>query len=246
MNALTMRYFLSVVLLSTVMSLSVSADVLAQDREIREVDPFTQIGFAISGTLYISEGQDHSVEVVGTAEELEHVETVVENGRLRIRGSQDSGWLSWFWSSSRRSVSADVYVSLPSLEGVSIAGSGDVIGETPFSADAFSVEIAGSGNTQLELDANSVTVRIAGSGTASLSGSSETLKADIAGSGNVRASGMNVATAEVNIAGSGDCYVYARELVKANIMGSGDVIYRGDPQVDSTVMGSGRVRAADS
>ncbi len=188
-----------------------TSDALAQERETRDVDPFTSVAFSISGTLYISQGETHSVEIDADEEILEYIETVVGNGRLQIRGVQETGWFSWLRSGTRRSASADVYVTTPSLEGLSVAGSGDVIVHDTFTSDRFSVEIAGSGNIELPLEASDVSARIAGSGSMSLSGTAEDLSVNIAGSGDVRASDLQVARAEVRIAGSGDCHVYARE-----------------------------------
>lgn len=217
-------------------------DALAQERETRDVEAFTTVGFAISGTLYISQAETHSVEIEADDEILEYIETVVNNGRLHIRGQEETGWFSWLGSTTRRNATADVYVTMPSLEGVSVAGSGDVIVRDTFTSDRFSVEIAGSGTIELPLEATAVTARIAGSGSMDLSGTAERLSADIAGSGNVRAGDLQVDRAEVNIAGSGDCYVHAVQQLQANIMGSGDVIYAGEPEIERSVLGSGQVR----
>jgi len=236
----------TLVLLATLLCWShATPEVLAQDRQSRDVEAFTNIGFAISGTLYISQGETHSVEIDADDEILEYIETVVNNGRLHIRGQEETGWFSWLRSGTRRSATADVYVTTPSLDGVSVAGSGDVIVRDTFTSDRFSVEIAGSGNIELPLEASAVTARIAGSGSMNLSGMADDLSVNIAGSGDVRASDLQVARAEVRIAGSGDCHVYAREHLNVQIMGSGDVFYAGEPEIERSVMGSGRVRAID-
>lgn len=239
-------YFAAVIIAAAALTLFSTVEGHAQNRETRDVEWFSQVSFAISGTLYITEGETQHIEVEADANHLDRIETVVEDGNLHVRGEEDSGWLSWLLGIFRGNESADVHVTVPSLEAVSISGSGDVVGETPLTADAFSLEIAGSGGARIQLDAYDVAVRIAGSGTSELNGTANYLKVDIAGSGNVRASDMDVARAEINVAGSGDCYVHARESIKASIMGSGDVFYRGEPTVEHTVMGSGSVRSVDS
>lgn len=220
-------------------------DVLSQTRETRDVEPFTSVGFSISGTLYISEGETPTVEIEADDEMLEYIETVVENGRLRVRSSQDTGWFSWLWGTTSRSSAANIYVTMPTLEGVSVAGSGDVIVQDTFSSGDFSVEIAGSGDIDVPIQASSVSARIAGSGSITLRGTAERLSADIAGSGDVQAEDLQVNRAEVQIAGSGDCRVQVRDHLSARIMGSGDVIYGGNPEIERSVLGSGDVRAID-
>ncbi len=220
-------------------------DAHAQGRETREAEPFTSVGFAISGTLYVSEGETHVVEIEADEEILEFIETVVEDGRLRVRSTQETSWLSWLWGGNEREVTADVYVTMPSLDGVSVAGSGDVIVQDTFTSDRLSVAIAGSGDIDMPLQASTVSASIAGSGSISLRGTAERLSANIAGSGDVQAGDLQVERAEVQIAGSGDCYVHARDQLSASIMGSGDVIYAGSPEIERGILGSGEVRAMD-
>lgn len=239
--------FTSLALLITLLILTHTApDALAQERETRDAEAFTSVGFAIAGTVYISKGDAHAVEIEADEEMLDYIETFVENGRLRIRGTQESdGWFSWLWGGTRRSASADVYVTMPSLEGVSVAGSGDVRVQDTFTGERFSVEIAGSGDIDVPVQASTVSAQIAGSGSIHLRGTAERLSANIAGSGNVQAQDLQVERAEVQIAGSGDCYVHVRDHLSASIMGSGDVIYAGEPEISRSVMGSGSVRARD-
>ncbi|NBB87942.1 MAG: hypothetical protein GVY12_17210 [Bacteroidetes bacterium] len=220
-------------------------DARSQTREAREVEAFTSVGFAISGTLYISEGETQAVEIEADEEILEYIETVVVDGRLRVRSTQETSWLSWLWGGNERTGTAEVYVTMPSLDGVSVAGSGDVIVQDTFTSDRLSVAIAGSGDIDMPLQASTVSARIAGSGSIRLRGTADRLSANIAGSGDVQAGDLQVERAEVQIAGSGDCYVNARERLSASIMGSGDVIYAGNPEIERGILGSGEVRAMD-
>jgi hypothetical protein len=48
--------------------------------------------------------------------------------------------------------------------------------------------------------------------------------------------------ARVNIAGSGDAKVWARNQLDVAVAGSGDVDYYGDPRVRKSVAGSGDLR----
>ena len=101
--------FTSLALLIALLSLTHTApDALAQERETRDVEAFTSVGFAIAGTLYISKGDAHTVEIDADDEILEYIETVVEDGRLHVRGTQDTGWFSWLRSTTRRNATADV------------------------------------------------------------------------------------------------------------------------------------------
>jgi hypothetical protein len=64
----------------------------------------------------------------------------------------------------------------------------------------------------------------------------------LSGSGEYRAEGVDSATAEARITGSGSMTIQVRDRLSAHISGSGSVRYAGNPKVDTSVTGSGRVR----
>ena len=120
----------------------------------------------------------------------------------------------------------DVYITLPMIDELSVAGAGSIIGETDFT------------------NVDDLEVSIAGSGDITLNGSGEDLEVSVAGSGDIDLAGFKVDDCEVSIAGSGDCEVNVSGSLEVNIAGSGDVKYKGDPdKVKSSIAGSGDVRS---
>ncbi|MFB6248353.1 MAG: head GIN domain-containing protein [Salinibacter sp.] len=222
------------------------ASVAAQDasRQTRSVDAFTKVAFALPGTLHLRQGSTQSVELAGPSEALSRVETVVEDGRLRVRAEEDgglSGLFDWFTDDSDETASIDVYVTMPTVEGVSVAGSGDIIAETPIETEQLNAEIAGAGGIEAEVTATRLTANIAGSGDLTLRGRADEVTVEIAGSGHLQAADLRVATAEVSTAGSGDAALHVTDRLSARLVGSGDVHYRGQPTVDTDIVGSGTV-----
>lgn len=220
----------------------------AQDapRQTRSVDTFTKVAFTLPGTLHLRQGASQSVELEGPGEALDRIETVVEDGRLRVRAEKDSdlsGLFDWFTDDSDETAPIDVYVTMPTVEGASVAGSGDIVAETPIEGEELSIEIAGAGGIEAELTATRLTANIAGAGDMSLRGEADEVTVEIAGSGNLQASDLRVATAEVSTAGSGDAALHVTDRLSARLIGSGDVHYRGQPTVDTSIVGSGNVEA---
>lgn len=136
----------------------------------------------------------------------------------------------------------NVYVSMPELTEVEVSGSGDVISESVFETEEFEIDIAGSGNVQLNINSTNAEIEIAGSGDVIISGRTGELDIDIAGSGSVNADGFESAKASIEIAGSGDASVNVSNLLDVQIAGSGDVIYQGNPKISTDVSGSGSVK----
>ena len=187
----------------------------ADTRESRLVADFTEIGVSAPIDVQVTQGESPELTLEGDPEVLARIETVVENGRLRIRTrAGDSRW-SWHGKAKAR-------VTARRIEALAVAGSGD-INAPSITGEALKVSIAGSGDVRV-------------------GGKVDRLTASIAGSGDIRADRLDAQRVKVTIAGSGDATVRARQALSVSVAGSGDVRYYGDPTVEKAVLGSGSVR----
>lgn len=220
--------------------------VVAQDhpRQTREVDAFTEVAFEVPGTLYLRQGNTHGVELEASSKVLDELDTRVEAGTLTI-GDPNDGFLSWLFG---RSTDGDVtaYVTAPTFDGISLAGSGTVVGETPVEGTSLTVRNAGSGEMDLEVRVSTQNLENAGSGTFRLRGRADAFTVEIAGAGSVEAPELTVATMDIEVAGSGEATVHVTERLSVEIMGSGTIRYLGDPTIDKEIMGSGDIRPLEA
>ena len=135
-----------------------------------------------------------------------------------------------------------VYVSIPSVTEIKIAGSGNVSANGKFSSNnKMSFEVTGSGKITMDVNAPEVKANVAGSGTIHISGQTRTVLVTIAGSGGYEGADLKAEDADINIAGSGDAAVFADVNLKASIAGSGNIKYTGNATVDKHISGSGEV-----
>lgn len=203
-----------------------------------QVGAFDKISLLGSPNVIVTVGGAPSVRAEGDGKLLENLDVKVENGVLKI-GYKKSDW-SFGWRKDHGPVT--VHVSVPSLTGAEVAGSGDMKIDKVEGGD-FAGEIAGSGEIQLaSLRARNASFAIAGSGGVTASGTAEAADFSIAGSGDVRAGGLQVKRAKVSIAGSGNVETKATESANIDIMGSGDVLVSGGAKCSVNKMGSGDVR----
>ncbi len=207
---------------------------LATDR--RTLPAFQAIELNGAMDLAVRQGAQ---EVLVSADHnlLELLETVVEDRRgtptLVLR------WKRSWGVHTRNPLS--VAVTVPTLAGLAVRGSGDVRVAT-FQTPALNLSLSGSGDVRLEaLTANELVVAVSGSGDVAGAGSAARLAVSIAGSGDVRLAELKAETVKVNIAGSGDAAVHADKALEVSIAGSGDVSYTGNPSLRSSVAGSGSV-----
>lgn len=202
--------------------LAIAIGSFAQNKEKRNVSAFTKVSFKMPGKLYLKQGTSNSVELEGDKESLEKIEVKVEDGRLIIGLKNENGWANWReWDNEK----ITAYVSIVSVEGLSVSGSGDLIAQTKIKCDNLDVKVSGSGNLTAEVDAGDVNGKVSGSGDMSLRGKMKSFDSDISGSGKISLDGNIEGSVEIGISGSGRFMASgSASEIKTNISGSGKVL----------------------
>jgi len=211
-----------------------------QTKESRKVDTFTKIAFRVPGKLYLKQGAEQKVELEGSKEILEKIETTVSGGRLSI-GRENDNWKMWNWDNDDKIV---VYVTVKDLEGVSVSGSGDLIGESNFKTNDLDLNVSGSGSLAIEANTNALEANVSGSGHIDFKGSCSDLDSKVSGSGKVNIQLSSANRVVVGVSGSGKIIANGNaKEIRANISGSGEVL-AADLQVEACeirISGSGDV-----
>ncbi|OYX09755.1 MAG: hypothetical protein B7Z08_03645, partial [Sphingomonadales bacterium 32-68-7] len=110
-------------------------------RTSQEVAPFTKIATFGPHNVVITQGEGYSVRGQGSPAALARLEAVVEDGELFIRPK--AGFRGGF--GGPRAEAATYFITVPRLEGISLAGSGDVRIDRVRGGD-FEAVIAGAGD----------------------------------------------------------------------------------------------------
>jgi hypothetical protein len=202
-----------------IMLLSVAA--AAQTRETRNVGTFTKISFRVPGKLYLRQGSTQKVEIEGKKDILKEIETDVEGNRLVI--GKESKWMDWDWDGNEK---VNVYITVATIEGLSVSGSGDLIGETKIVADDLDLNVSGSGSLTVEVDARGdVEADVSGSGDLQMKGKCRSFDSDVSGSGSVKVDAIIAETADFGLSGSGKIFASgSSDRVKTSISGSGKLL----------------------
>ncbi len=204
-------------------------------KQNRQVSGFSGLSLGTPGRVELRIGNSESVTVEADDNVLPLLETVVEDGVLKIRPARrDLGFSS---------TSIRIVVQARAIERLSLGGSGSIHAD-PLRAKRLDIDMGGSGEIRLKgVEADTLSVSLAGSGDIEAEGGSvEKLSVSIKGSGDVDLGRVQAASASVSVAGSGDAVVAPRNRLGVSIAGSGDVKYYGDPQVSKSVAGSGEVK----
>ena len=228
----------------------------AVERTTREAKDFKSIDVQTSANVFVKQGTTFKVEVEAQKNIAELLETVVEDGTLKIKFKHGSWRLSFD--------KLNVYVEMPVVENLEISGSGDLTAETALTGDKIEVDITGSGNINIEkgltaktlkvgiggsgdikiegIEVGELSTKIAGSGELTLTGKADKAAYSVSGSGDVNASKLKSKAVEASVSGSGNISCNAEESLDAHASGSGDISYSGNATaVKTKVSGSGNI-----
>jgi len=198
-----------------------------------ELVDFEAVEIMGGGNLYVTQGEEFSVEIEAEDNILENLVVEIDGDELEI-GPKKGVYL-------RNTKPINVRVTMPNVNGLTVTGSGKIIGTEKLVGENVKLVITGSGEIELEIDADELNSKIVGSGDITLVGRADNHVSFIAGSGDVKAFDLETETTEIRISGSGDAEVFASETLDVIINGSGDVSYRGGGVVTQKVNGSGTV-----
>jgi hypothetical protein len=201
--------------------------------ESRQVPEFRELRLEGRGKVLLSKGSRSSIEVTTDDNILPSIETEVTNGKLII--SHKEGM-------NLKPTTLNFTIIVKDLAGISIAGSGDIIGNEVFNSARLYTDIAGSGDIAIKVSADRLESSISGSGSISLSGSTKSHDARITGSGDIDAFELQTTDSSVVITGSGNCKIRVSDKLQAKITGSGDVLYKGHPRISQSITGSGKIK----
>jgi len=183
--------------------------------QTRDVPPFGGVDLAGSNDVTVVAGAKRSVVVRGDDNLLDLVTTRVVDGTLVISNKES------FQTRSPMSVE----VSTPSLEALSLSGSGAVSAQG--------------------VDGDRLTIALSGSGLLRAVGSAERLDVTLDGSGDAQLEGLVARDVHAVVNGAGRVVVHATQSLDASVPGSGMVAYSGDPpQVTTRVTGVGAISPA--
>jgi hypothetical protein len=205
-------------------------------KETRNVKDFTKVGFGVSGTLYITFGNEFKVVLEGERRYIDQIITEVSGNKLIIKKE------NWKFNMNEK---VTVYVTMPELKGLGVSGSGKAEVKDPVKTNDLDLSVSGSGKLHVaEVSVSNLDCSISGSGDIILDGGNASDGSiSVSGSGNYMGESMKIGTALIHISGSGNCSTNVTESLKASVSGSGNVSYEGNPKVDAHVSGSGKVRS---
>ena len=208
-----------------------SNNIITQEKQLSVYDRIEVLG---SYDVIFTDGEVGKIKIKAPDNILPLIQTEVSDGLLKIGAEKN-----------RYKVKEPIIIYVPvdsRLKQVDIKGSADIYSEKNLETKALNVDIYGSGDVRLQVEASSLALKIDGSGDIRVGGKTDNLSININGSGDVEVPNLKAEKAAISISGSGDVSAYVTEDVDISIAGSGDVIIKGNPKkIKQKIKGSGRV-----
>lgn len=184
--------------------------------ELRDLEAFEKISLKAPADVFVTIGDEQSVELEVDDNLVDVITTEVRSGRLEIGANKNF----------KTDLGVVLRITVPKLQAATVTGSGKVLVET-LDCDRFEGKVTGSGDLKA-------------------SGKAKRVEATVTGSGDLDFSDLQAEEAEAKVTGSGDLMLSASKKVKARVTGSGDITYQGHsgamPNVESKITGSGDIR----
>lgn len=206
-----------------------------------ESRPFAATGFtdviaATPDRVVIRQGDSFAVTARGRAALLDRLDIRVDGSSLRVarEGRMSDAVFNQLGT-------AVITITMPRLDGITLAGSGEVLADRLDGGNA-QLTLAGSGDMTVGNAAvDAIDVTLAGSGDITMTGRAERADVTVAGSGSVGGVTFGVRTADVSVAGSGDVTLQVSNRADVTVLGSGDVTITGGATCSTNRRGSGSV-----
>lgn len=210
-----------------------NGDFTSQTRTVSEYD---QVSLQGSMKVELIAGKEGKLTIEAESNLSEYILTEVSGGKLKI--SVEKG----VSLNPSRNKGIKIRVPFKTLNQVSLTGSGDIFSSDQIKAERFEIDLTGSGDINLDLQAKNVKGSITGSGDIFLRGKARDFRCIVTGSGDFDASKLEAERVDASVSGSGNIMVHASRELKSRVTGSGDIEYKGNPQMeDFRTSGSGSV-----
>ena len=238
-----------------------NGNVVTQDFEVTE---FEEISMILPATVNYTVADDYSCRVTLDENLFEYLDIYSKEGCLKLEMFKTLQQINLM------PTKFVIEISAPTIEEISIAGSGEICFVTPFEARRLEVSVAGSGGVCFneiariqrfkmnlagsgklkcqEIHANDVELGIAGSGKMVCKNlQTDYANLGVAGSGEIIFEAGRLKSADVSVHGTGSVETRCQmESMDYSIAGSGTIEYYGDVKVKGSTMGTGRIRRIDS
>lgn len=235
-----MRYPLILPLLGSTLLLGCAEIVIGSGEivtESRSVEEFDELNVCCGFRVFVEQGADEGVQLVGDDNILDDISTFVSDG--------DELWIEY----RQRDVVHDptepvtVRIVTPQLERIEASGGVDVV-TSDLDTEDFAVQLTGGSTlTMGVLVADDLDVSISGDGFMTVAGKIAQQRVELSGESDYDAGNLRSKALKMYMSGDAEATVWVTETLLADLSGESRLFYYGDPVVEQFTSGDAVIEA---
>jgi Putative auto-transporter adhesin, head GIN domain len=205
-----------------------------KNAQSRNVKGFHAIRVSGGIDLYLSQGPE-AVAVSASKEEYrDKIETVVENGVLKIYLQNTGSHMIWGFSNPK----LKAYVSASTLDELKASGGSDVVIDGSIKSDKLSIHLSGGSDLSGKVDIRDLGIDQSGGSDVDISGTVIDLSIDASGGSDIKGYDLVAENCTIEASGGSDAEITVNKSLKASASGGSDIYYKGSGVI-TTVKSSG-------
>jgi hypothetical protein len=206
--------------------------------QTRSAGEFNSIDVSGNIDVYVRQDSTSSIKVEADENLQQYIETIDDGNVLRIK--TEEGY------NIRSSRQIKVYVSSATFKKFGASGACNVFSESNITSNSnIDIDLSGSCDATLDLNAPKISADISGACTVKLKGQTKDFNVDGSGSTDIKCYDLLAENVDLDISGAGDAEVYASVKLTGDISGAASVKYKGSAQTDIHTSGATSVKKVD-
>ena len=206
--------------------------------QTRSAGEFNSIDVSGNIDVYVRQDSTSSIKVEADENLQQYIETIDDGNVLRIK--TEEGY------NLRSSRQIKVYVSSATFKKFGASGACNVFSESNITSNSnIDINLSGSCDATLDLNAPKISADISGACTVKLKGQTKDFNVDGSGSTDIKCYDLLAENVDLDISGAGDAEVYASVKLTGDISGAASVKYKGSAQTDIHTSGATSVKKVD-
>ena len=191
--------------------------------ETRNLKGFHGIRIGSGIDLYLSQGPEAVAVSASKPEYRDKIQTVVENGILKIYLQNTGSHLIWGLSNPR----LKAYVSISTIDELKASGGSDVYIDKTLKSDKLNMNLSGGSDFKGQVNILDLSIDQSGGSDVDISGTVGNLKVDASGGSDFKGYDLVTETCNIEASGGSDAEITVNKELTIDASGGSDVYYKG-------------------
>lgn len=222
-------------LLTLLFAFFISANVNAQEKQVREVSGFSAIDVGEGIKVTLTMGDKESVEVTAPADYIERVITEVNGEELdiHIKGN----------NTGNKGRNVHVNITAKKINKIDVSSGASLKTTNSIKSEEFRVSVSSGANAKVEFNAEKASASSSSGASCTLRGSANYFKTDASSGSHITANEVKAQRVNADVSSGASIKVHAVKEINADASSGGSIAYSGTPtNVDVDKSSGGSVR----